>query len=163
FCTSFMTGTIDFLPCPDSLLRRLDPRWKLAGLGLAIVAVVLLQTLGPAGTALVGAGALAVLGRLPRRWLMLRLGFVALVLAPFVVLLPLIHVGGPTWQLGSIVLRRDGFLVALLLIGKTLALVLLVLVLLTSAPPPDTLKAAQSLRVPGVLVHLTLLTYRYVF
>jgi cobalt/nickel transport system permease protein len=158
-----MIGTIEFLPCPESPLRRLDARWKLAALVVPGLAVVQLQTLGPALVALACAGVLAVVGHLPRRWTLVRLGFVALLLAPFLVLLPLIHTGGPTWELGPITLALDGFRVAFLLSCKTLALVLLMLVLLTSAPPPDTLKAAQAMRVPGVLVHLTLLTYRYVF
>jgi cobalt/nickel transport system permease protein len=37
------------------------------------------------------------------------------------------------------------------------------LVWLTTAPLTDTLKAAHALRVPGVLVQLVLLTYRYLF
>jgi len=37
------------------------------------------------------------------------------------------------------------------------------LVLLASAPLEDTLKAAHALRVPGLLVQLAVLTYRYVF
>jgi cobalt/nickel transport system permease protein len=46
---------------------------------------------------------------------------------------------------------------------KTLTLVLLMLVLLATAPLPDTFKAAQMLRVPGLLVQLAVLTYRYIF
>jgi cobalt/nickel transport system permease protein len=46
---------------------------------------------------------------------------------------------------------------------KTLAVVTLLLVLLSTAPIYDTLKAARSLHVPGVLVQLVLLTVRYIF
>jgi cobalt/nickel transport system permease protein len=46
---------------------------------------------------------------------------------------------------------------------KTLAVVTLILILLATAPLQDTLKAAQSLRMPSLFVHLLLLTFRYVF
>jgi cobalt/nickel transport system permease protein len=158
-----MIGTIDVLPCADSPLRRLDPRWKLAALLVAAVAIVLLSTLLPAMLGLAVAVMLAGVGNVPRRWALTRLGFLALVLAPFLLVLPLIHTGGPVLTLGPLTLALDGVWAACLLIAKTLTLFLLMLVLLTSAPLPDTLKAAESLGVPGVLVQLALLTYRYVF
>jgi cobalt/nickel transport system permease protein len=46
---------------------------------------------------------------------------------------------------------------------KTVALVTLALTLLASAPLHITLAAAGRLGVPRLLVHVTLLTYRYVF
>ena len=42
-------------------------------------------------------------------------------------------------------------------------MVALALVLLATAPLDATLKAAHALRVPGLLVQLTLLSYRYLF
>jgi len=57
----------------------------------------------------------------------------------------------------------NGLGVALLLALKSLAVVTLMLVLLATAPLDATLKAAHSLRIPGLLVHLGLLTYRYLF
>ncbi len=145
------------LPAPDSLLRRLDPRWKLAALGLSLIAVALLRTLPAAGVAFAASVGLAVAGRLPLRWYLARLGLMAALLAPFVVTLPFLLPGPegvPSWH---------GVEVALLLSAKAATLVTLALVLLTSAPVVDTLKAAHCLRVPGLLVQLFLLTYRYLF
>ena len=51
----------------------------------------------------------------------------------------------------------------LVLLCKAAALVLLALVVLATAPLDATLKAAHALRVPGLLVQLTLLSYRYLF
>ena len=56
-----------------------------------------------------------------------------------------------------------GLGVAVLLALKALAVVTLMLVLLATAPLDATLKAGHALRVPGLLVHLGLLTYRYLF
>jgi cobalt/nickel transport system permease protein len=140
-------------PTPVSSLSRLDPRWKLAGLGISLVAVAGLRLLPATALALAGALLLAWLGRLPARWLAARLGLVLLLLAPFVLLLPWIVPGG-FWP---------GVRLALALACKALALMTLALVLLTTSPLTDTLKAAHALRVPGFVVQLFALTYRYVF
>jgi cobalt/nickel transport system permease protein len=130
----------------------------------AVALVTLLQTLPTAALALAGAVLLAVLGRLPPRWCLTRLGLVVLIIAPFLVLLPFVRQEDvPTWQLGPITVSQAGLYAAGLLACKTMALVLLMLVLLATAPLPDTFKAAQRLRAPGLLVQLAVLTYRYVF
>ena len=152
-----MTLALAQLPAPESPLRRLDPRWKLAALTIALVVVALLRTLPAAGAALAAALGLVVAGRLPPRWYLTRLGLTAALLAPFVLTLPFLlpgPEGTPSWH---------GAAVALLLTVKAVTLVTLVLVLLASAPFTDTLKAAHCLRVPGLLVQLFMLTYRYVF
>jgi cobalt/nickel transport system permease protein len=140
-------------PSPPSPLRRLDPRWRLAGLILALAAVAVVSTPPGAGVALLGALLLAWLARLPLRWYLGNLaalaGFLALVVLP----LPLLVPGG--WG--------AGLTVAALLAGKAVAAFTVVLVLLASGPLDATLKAARSLRAPGLLVQLALLTYRYLF
>jgi cobalt/nickel transport system permease protein len=52
---------------------------------------------------------------------------------------------------------------ALLVLGKALTVLTLMLVLLASAPPEETLKAAHALHIPGMLVQVAVLTYRYLF
>jgi cobalt/nickel transport system permease protein len=152
---------------PDSFpspLSRLDPRWKLAALVLAALAVALLQTLLPAAIALAAAILLVLLARLPARWYLTRLATVALFLSPFVLFLPfLLRDAGPGWEVGPLWLSLHGLRVALLLTCKALAIVSLILVLLATAPLDATLKAAHSLHVPALLVQLTILTYRYLF
>ncbi|OAI45851.1 hypothetical protein AYO44_02300 [Planctomycetaceae bacterium SCGC AG-212-F19] len=159
-----MPGPIEPLPCPDSPIRRLDPRWKLAALLLAVLAVLLVRTVPAAALALAGAVALAGVARLPSGWCLRRLGVVLLILAPFLVLLPFVSRGEEAaWSPGPFVATRAGVVAAVVLALKTLALVLLVLVLLATAPLPTTFKAAQALHMPGLLVQLADLTYRYVF
>ncbi len=140
------------LPCPDSPLRRLDPRWKLAALTLAIVTAAALRGNGPAALALGLAIVHAVVGQLPRRWCLARLGTLFLVTLPFLLILPL-QSARDTSALHA----------ALLLLLKTATVGLLAMVLLTSSPLADTFKAARALGVPRLLVHLAMLTYRYAF
>src|SRR5262249_20158646 len=107
---------------------------------------------------------LAIVGRLPRRWCLARLGAVLLVLMPFLILLPLVHRDpDPVLSIGALHFSLEGARIALVLVLKTLSLVLLVLVLLVSAPVPTNFKAAQALHVPALLVQLSALTYRYLF
>src|SRR5205085_10442847 len=82
----------------------------------------------------------------------------------FTLPLPLLLDGpGPVWEVGPLSASWHGLSVALFVAGKALTVVTLMLVLLASAPLEDTLKAAHALRVPGLLVQLAVLTYRYIF
>ncbi len=157
-----MTTTFEPLPCPNSLLRRLDPRWKLAGLLLATVLVAAIRTPGPAGVALLGALALAALARLPWPWYLRRVLAVGVFVALFTLPLPFL-LSGPTWSVGPVTLSETGLRMACLVATKALTVLTLMLVLLTSAPLDDTLKAAHALRVPGLFIQLAVLTYRYCF
>jgi cobalt/nickel transport system permease protein len=159
-----MTLTLDQLPYPVSPLSCLDPRWKLVALLAVTLMVALLHTLPAATLALAAAWLLAVLARLPLRWYLARMGALAGFLVFVAVLLPLlIRSDGPGWNLGPLRFSVEGLRVALLLLLKALAIVTLMLVLLTTAPLTATLQAAHALHMPSLLIHLSLLTYRYVF
>lgn len=142
-----MTLNLGAWPQPESCLSRLDPRWRLAGLIAAFAAVSTVRSTTAAAGALFGALLLAALARLPGRWAFRRLGEIVLALAPVVLVLPL--TGNP--------------ILAVVVFLKGLTIAVLALVLLVTAPLPTTLAAAHAMWVPGRLVHLTLLTYRYVF
>src|SRR5262249_55180090 len=120
-------------PCPESTLRRLDPRWKLAALTLAALAAAVLRTQPAALLALGLAALLAALARLPPRWLLGRLGAVALFLALFALTLPFLLDGPePGWQWGVVHFSPRGAAAALLICVKALAIVTLALVVLAT-------------------------------
>src|SRR5262249_1144719 len=121
-----MPGPIEHLPCIDSPLSRFDPRWKLAALLLAGIGVITLHSLPTATLAFCTAVVLAIVGRLPPRWCLARLGAVLLVLMPFLVILPLVHRDPePVAQIGPLQFSLEGARLALVLALKTLSLVLL--------------------------------------
>jgi cobalt/nickel transport system permease protein len=157
-----MPPAFESLPCPESPVRRLDPRWKLAALLLAAAAVAALETPAAAGAAWVGALLLAALGRLPWRWYLARVGVVSLFLLLFTLPLPFL-LEGPRLHLGGLQVSIHGLTVALLVCGKALVILTLMLVLLASAPLDDLLKAAHALHLPGLLIQLAVLTYRYIY
>jgi len=158
-----MTLALEHLEIASSPLGRWDARWKLAALAPAAVAVALLQTLPCALAAFAAALGLIVLGRLPPRWYLVRIGSLALFLVFFVVWLPFVHDQGPSWTLGGLSLSRDGLVLAAVIVLKSLAAVTCILVVWATAPVDVNLKAAHALRVPGVVIQIVLLTYRYLF
>ena len=158
--------TLIFTPPPrtDSPLSRLDPRWKLVAVASAAAAAAVVHTPPAAAAALAGAALLAALGRLPPRWCLTRVGAAVLFVAVFAVPLVFFHPRNDrAWTVGPATLSAAGAETALVLVCKAAALVLLALVLAATAPLDATLKAAHALRVPGLLVQLTLLSYRYLF
>ena len=153
----------DPFPCSDSPIRRLDPRWKLAGLMVAVVTAALVRSLSTLGLVLLAALALAALSRLHWRWYLARLASVFLFVGLFAVPLPFFLRGGSAWPVvGPFSVSWHGLSFALLLLGKAAAILTFLLVLLVTAPVDATLKAAHTLRVPGLLVQLAMLTGRYI-
>lgn len=134
---------------PDSPLSRWDGRWKLAALVLAAVACSLLSNPWPAGAAVGLALVLAVLARTRASVLVGRLLLLACGLIPVWLVLPFT--------------AANGTLTAATLSLRLLAIGTLGLVLLRSAPLPVTLAAAHRLYIPGVLIQIAQLAYRYAF
>src|SRR5690348_13322036 len=109
-----MTLAFQHPPCPDSVLRRLDPRWKLAGILVALGVTAALRTLPASLLALVAALLLAGLARLPLRWYLGRLGALLVVLLLFAAPLPfLLHGDDWTWPATGMHFSLHGARVAL--------------------------------------------------
>jgi len=136
----------------------------LAALVLAATAVSVLGTLPAAALAFLAAVVLILIARVPLGWYAGRMTALAVVLLLFVALLPFLLPGeGPGWDLGPVRLSLYGLRVAGILCLKALAIVTLMLVVLVSAPLAATLKAAHALRVPGLVIQVVVLAYRYLF
>jgi cobalt/nickel transport system permease protein len=146
----------------DAPLGRIDPRWKLAALAPSAVLISALDHLAPALVALVGALLMVGLARLPPRWYLTRVGMLIFFLGLFLLVLPLVdHGDTQRWEWGPVRLSPRGTIVALVLLLKAVAIASLLLAAITTAAVETHLKALHALRVPGVLVHLTALTIRY--
>src|SRR5581483_3562866 len=124
--------------------------------------VALLNRVLPAAVALgIGLG-LLVLARLPGRWVRTRLAVFAAAALPFVLILPF-TLDGPGWDLGPVHASGRGLVAGAAVALRCVAIGALALVLVGTAPVHHTLAAAHRLRVPGLLVLLALLAYRYAF
>ena len=159
-----MTLTLDFPQSRESPLGRLDARWKLASLLPAAVLIGLLRDWRLSVTALALALTLVLAARLPWRWYLLRMAGISLFLLLFLawpVFFP--REGEAVWNLGWLALSEAATQRLIGILARALAMVSLVLVLLTTAPLPDTFKAAHALHAPSLPVQLMMLTYRYLF
>ncbi len=152
-----MTLALDVPVCPPSVIRQLDPRWKLAGLLLAALSCVTLRALGPALTGVTGALLLVILARLPWRWYVQRLATAMGMFALFLIWLPF------GIDNGVLSVSWPGLERLIVLSANLGAMLSLMLVMLATTPIHNTFKAARALRLPRLLVMLMLLTYRYVF
>lgn len=144
-----MQVRFDVLPVIDSPLARLDGRWRLAAMLVAVVCAAVVRSVAASAACLAVALLLAGLARMDWGWYGRRLAVLGLLLALFALPLPLLAEDG--WRLGAVLLL------------KALSLFTLTAVLLVTAPLDATLKAARALWVPGLLIHLALLSYRYLF
>ena len=149
---------------PESVFTRFDLRWKLAAVSLCIAAIVPLRRPIPVIAAFLAVVILTQIARLPWRWHLGRLLIVSPLLIALFLFLPFaLHGDGPSLLLGPIKISMYGFLVAGRITLKITAIFSLVLTLLATSSQPGLLKAARCLRVPGFLIQLVSLTWRYIF
>lgn len=145
----------------ETWLTRREPRLRIVTACAFALLVVSLDEL----TSLSLAFALALLtarwaGLAPRlmlRRLLLMEGFMLVLL----VVLPFSVPGEPLWRLGAISASREGLLQAVAILLKANAVVLGLLALVGTLEPVILGHALARLRVPEKLVHLLLLTVRY--
>ena len=134
---------------PDSPVARWDGRWKLAALTLLAVGVSLLSNPWPTAAAVGLALLLALFAKVPLPVLVGRMLLLLMGLIPVWLVLPFT--------------AENGVLTATTLSLRLLAIGTVGLALLRSAPLPVTLAAAHRLYVPGVLIQIAQLAYRYAF
>lgn len=159
-----MTLAFRYRDVPDSPLVRWDARWKLAAIMLAAFGVAALDHLGPSLVALALGLLLVALARLPGKWVRGRLGLFAFAALPFLLVLPFtLDLDGPSWAVGPVRISERGLVAGSAVFARCLAIGCLALVLIGTAPLNHTLAAAHKLKVPGLLVLITGLAYRYTF
>ena len=146
-----MTVALRYRPVPPSAVARWDARWKLAAVLAAVAGAASLDGVGPSAAAFAAGFLLVLLARLPWPVVRSRLGVLAFATLPFFAVLP--------FTLGP----AAGLAVASGLALRCLAVGCFGLVLAGTAPVHHTMAAAHRLGVPGVLVRLALLAYRYAF
>src|SRR5216683_701025 len=145
-----MTLAFDALDAPDSPLARRDPRWKLAALVPAIFVASALQLPLVVAIAFMASFVFLFAARLPPRLAFTRLGAFALFLAPFLIILPILHGWG-------------GLSTAAILAMRAATIFILGMILVTTSPFSRTVHAAEALGLPRLFAHLVLMSYRYVF
>lgn len=144
----------------SSVWHRMDVRWKLAGLGLCCVSIVLLPHELPVAVALALSMTLLATAGIPWSWWVGRLSATGAFLALALIVVPL-TVPGEGWSWGWLHVSEPGLRLAFLILAKTFTILSLVLLLLATSRQEALAQGAYALGMPGILVHLLLLTYRY--
>lgn len=148
------------------LLQGLDPRIKLVGLLLLIIAAAAARALPVIGAVFVVAVALALLSRIALTTLLKRVWLGALLFTG-VIALPALFLtpGRPIARLPLLdwAISAQGLTSALFLMGRVLTSTTLATTLILTTPWADVLKALRVLRVPVLFVVILGMTYRYIF
>jgi cobalt/nickel transport system permease protein len=155
----------------DGLLQRFDPRAKLVGTLLLLLAASLLHSVAALAVlyaltlVLAGASAIPVLGFVKRVWLFVPVFTMVVVLpatlsvvTPGDVILPLW-----TWNGEIEGVTRQGLASALLLVSRVAVSVSLAVLLTLSTPWNQLLAALRSIRMPRFFVMTIAMAYRYIF
>ncbi len=149
---------------PDSPIARWDTRWKLAAIVAAAAGTAAITKLAPASVALAVGLSLIALSRLPAHRVLGRMALFAFAALPFLILLPFtLDLSGAGWSIGPVRVSEQGLIAGLAVFTRCLAIGSLAMVLTDTAPMHLTLAAAHRLRIPGLLLLLMGMAYRYTF
>ncbi len=147
----------------DSALHRLDPRIRLVSAAGYSCVVAVCRELPALAAALVLSVALITMARLRIGEVFKRLLVVnGLVLFIWAVI-PFTFPGEALFRLGPFVAAREGVDLAAQITLKSNAIVLAFMALVATMPFATAGHALHRLRVPDKIVHLLLMTYRYIF
>jgi len=158
-----MALDIDRYSSIDSLIRRWDPRFKIASLGILIVTIALLKSIPAAAFALLAAAAILASSSLPLLFISHGLSFILVFLLPFFFIMPFSYPGEAAYEILGLSFAWEGLRYATLIFTKALAIVLVSFSIFGSSRFDVSMIALQKLRCPKVLVQMLLFTYRYTF
>jgi cobalt/nickel transport system permease protein len=147
----------------ESIINRWDPRLKLVGLGLFIMAIALLKTIPVTVLAFVLAAVLIWLSALPLHFVSHSVSFVLFFLVPFFIIMPFTYPGESAFTVLGIGFAWEGLRLATLIFIKALSIVLVTFVIFGSSRFDVSMLALQRLRCPKVIVQMVLYSYRYTF
>ena len=150
----------------DGLLQGLDPRVKIVGLLSLIIAATASHSLSAIALVFTAAVALAVVSKVPIRFIATRVWLSVLAFTGMIALPALFLTPGPTllelplldWRITATGLRSASFLIARAETAATLALLLV-----SCTPWTHVLKALRVLRVPALAITIMGMTHRYIF
>src|SRR4051812_25290313 len=118
-----MTLSLENFPQADSLVHRLDPRWKLASLIPAVFVIVLVKSLLAALACLGCTFVVVLFSRLPLSWFARRLAALSVLLTVLALTAPfLIRSDGSSIQIGPLDASLFGLIFGVTAMVKALAI-----------------------------------------
>ena len=147
----------------DSIIHRIDPRFKVVAAAAFSIVVALSYQFPTLFAALVTAVVLTLAAHLNMKAVIRRLLVVIGFLSLLWILLPLTFKGEALTHIGPLTATRSGVVLAAQISLKSLAILLAFIALITTMNFAVLGHALDRMHLSGKLVHLLLMTYRYIF
>lgn len=168
-----MQDDLDRYTALNSWLHRWDPRWKIAGFLLLLLMLIIERPgmrsapdpgrdLPPACGSLALALLLLISSRIPITHALKKLRPALWFLLALLIVLPLMY-PGERIPVGSLGLSTAGIIVALVIVSRALAIILLAFLAFNTTRFDSTMKALHGLKFPAPLVQIALFAYRFLF
>ena len=145
----------------DSPFHRWDARHKLIGLMALIFAFSFVRDLRMLLAMVVVTVIIYIISKLPVSFLLRRLRYPSFFLLAVVLTLPFLSGQTIIMSIGSLDLRQEGLLAALLIATRFLSILTIGLVLFSTPPFLTNIKAMRALGLPAVMADMALLAFRY--
>ena len=147
----------------NSLIHNLDPRLKVVFTTLYSFTVALSSRFPTLFVALCFSLLLIAMARLNIREVAKRLAIVNGLILFFWIVLPFTFKGEPLFHIGPLAFTREGVVLSALITLKSNAILLAFISMIASMSIATLGHALNRLHIPDKIVHLFLLTYRYIF
>jgi cobalt/nickel transport system permease protein len=145
-----------------SIIHRIDPRFRIVAAVLFSVVVAVSREIDTLAGALLMAVCLIFAGRLNLLQVAKKYGIIFGFLILIWLLMPFTYPGASIAKIGPLTATRAGVNFALTISLKSTAIVLSLMSLIATIPMATLGHALYELRMPGKIVHLLLMTYRYI-
>jgi len=147
----------------NSIIHRIDPRVKIVFAAMASALIAVSHRFLPLITALTASVLIVLLAQLDLKEVGKRLMVVFGFLLLLWVVLPLTFEGYPIARIGPLTLNHPGVVLAAQITLKSTSILLLLIALISTMNLATLGHALDRLRIPAKIVHLLLMTYRYIF
>jgi cobalt/nickel transport system permease protein len=147
----------------NSVIHRLDPRVRLLSACAYTVVVALSSNFHVLTAALIISALLVLLAELPAREILKRIFAVNIFIVLLWLVLPVTFYGSIAFKIGPVPVYKAGITTAMQITLKSNAIVLALIALVASMNFSIIGYALNWMRIPDKIVHLLLMTYRYVF
>jgi cobalt/nickel transport system permease protein len=147
----------------NSVIHKLNPKLKIAFAAFFSIVVAVSKDFKTLCVALMVAVIMVCFARLNLKIVFRRLSVIFGFMALIWLVLPLTYEGRPLFHLGPLVLTQPGILLSAQISLKSVTILLLMMALLATMTIAMLGYALSHMGLPDKLVHLLLITYRYIF
>lgn len=147
----------------NAIIHHVDPRLKIVFAVMLSCAIATVDRFPTLFFGLAAALLLLLLARLDGKVVLKRLAVVFGFMALIWLVIPITYPGPPLFDIGPFQVSRPGVMLCLKITLKSISILSILIALIATTPLPVIGSALHRLGVPGKLVYLLVMTYRYIF